>query len=90
MILLPDEYQKTVYDAEIAPNLKSGATLAFAHGFNIHYKQIVPPADVNVMMVAPKSPGHLVRRTYLEGAGTPCLIAIEQDPLGNARDLALA
>ncbi len=90
MILLPDQNQKAVYDAEIGPNLKSGDTLAFGHGFNIHYKQIVPPADVNVMMIAPKGPGHLVRRTFLEGSGVPCLIAVNQDPAGNTKDLALA
>ncbi|MFA7421710.1 MAG: ketol-acid reductoisomerase [Melioribacteraceae bacterium] len=90
MILLPDQTQKSVYDSEIAPNLKSGDTLAFGHGFNIHYKQIVPPADVNVMMIAPKGPGHLVRRTYEQGSGVPCLIAIHQDPSGTTKDLALA
>lgn len=89
MILLPDQNQKEVYDKEIAPNLKSGDTLAFGHGFNIHYKQIVPPADVNVMMIAPKGPGHLVRRTYLEGSGVPCLIAVQQNPSGSTKDLAL-
>ena len=90
MILLPDQNQKEVYDKEIAPHLKEGNTLAFAHGFNIHYKQIVPPASINVIMIAPKSPGHLVRRTYLEGTGVPCLIAIHQDADGNARNVALA
>lgn len=90
MVLLPDQVQKAVYDKEIAPYLKPGSTLAFGHGFNIHYKQIVPPADVNVMMIAPKSPGHLVRRIYLEGSGTPCLIAVHQDPSGCTKDLALA
>lgn len=90
MILLPDQNQKKVYDEEIAPYLKPGDTLAFGHGFNIHYKQIVPPADVNVMMIAPKSPGHLVRRTFQEGSGVPCLIAVYQDPSGNTKDLALA
>ena len=90
MILLPDQNQKEVYDKEIGPNLKSGDTLAFGHGFNIHYKQIVPPSNVNVMMIAPKSPGHLVRRTYLEGTGVPCLIAVHQDPSGKTKDLALA
>jgi ketol-acid reductoisomerase len=90
MVLLPDQNQKEVYDKDIAPNLKSGDTLAFAHGFNIHYKQIVPPKDINVMMIAPKSPGHLVRRTYVEGAGVPSLIAIYQDPSGKTKDLALA
>ncbi len=90
MILLPDQNQKEVYDKEIAPHLKEGNTLAFAHGFNIHYKQIVPPANINVIMIAPKSPGHLVRRTYLEGTGVPCLIAVHQDADGNARNIALA
>lgn len=90
MILLPDQTQKSVYDFEIAPNLKAGDTLAFGHGFNIHYKQIIPPADVNVMMIAPKGPGHLVRRTYEQGSGVPCLIAIHQDPSGTTKDLALA
>jgi ketol-acid reductoisomerase len=90
MILLPDQTQKAVYESEIAPNLKDGDTLAFGHGFNIHYKSIVPPANVNVMMIAPKSPGHLVRRTYEQGNGVPCLIAIHQDYTGNTLDLALA
>ncbi|MGE5398850.1 MAG: ketol-acid reductoisomerase [Ignavibacteriales bacterium] len=90
MILLPDQAQKAVYDSEIAPYLKPGSTVAFGHGFNIHYKQIVPPADINVMMIAPKSPGHLVRRTYLEGTGVPCLIAVHQDASGSTKDLALA
>ena len=90
MVLLPDQVQKQVYDNEIAPYLKSESTLAFGHGFNIHYKQIVPPANVNVMMIAPKSPGHLVRRTYLEGRGVPCLIAVHNDHSGNTKDIALA
>ncbi|MHB8580132.1 MAG: ketol-acid reductoisomerase [Ignavibacteriaceae bacterium] len=90
MILLPDQNQKAVYDADIAPYIKPGNTIAFGHGFNIHYKQIVPPKDVNVMMIAPKSPGHLVRRTFLEGSGVPCLIAIHQDPTGETKQLALA
>lgn len=90
MVLLPDQNQKEVYDKEIAPNLKLGDTIAFGHGFNIHYKQILPPADVNVMMIAPKGPGHLVRRTFLEGSGVPCLIAVHQDPSGLTKDLALA
>ncbi len=90
MVLLPDQNQKAVYDKDIAPHLKAGNTLAFAHGFNIHYKQIVPPADVNVMMIAPKSPGHLVRRTFLEENGVPNLIAVHQDPSGKTKDLALA
>jgi ketol-acid reductoisomerase len=90
MVLLPDQSQKAVYDAEIALYLEDGDTLAFGHGFNIHYKQIVPPENVNVMMIAPKSPGHLVRRTYEEGNGVPCLVAVHQDPSGNTLDLALA
>ncbi|MEK4252490.1 ketol-acid reductoisomerase [Ureibacillus sp. FSL K6-2830] len=90
MILLPDEVQKAVYEAEIAPNLEPGNALVFAHGFNIHYQQIVPPADVDVFLVAPKGPGHLVRRTYTEGAGVPALIGVYQDATGNAKNLALA
>ncbi|QBK26192.1 ketol-acid reductoisomerase [Ureibacillus thermophilus] len=90
MILLPDEAQKAVYEAEIAPNLEPGNALVFAHGFNIHYKQIVPPEDVDVFLVAPKGPGHLVRRTYTEGAGVPALIGVYQDATGNAKNLALA
>lgn len=90
MVLLPDQYQKTIYDNEIAPNLEEGNTLAFGHGFNIHYKQIVPPESVNVIMIAPKSPGHLVRRTYTEGNGVPCLIAVHQDYTGTAKEQALA
>jgi len=90
MVLLPDQVQKEVYDKEIAPNLKAESTLAFGHGFNIHYKQIVPPANINVMMIAPKGPGHLVRRTFLEGSGVPNLIAIHNDYSGNTKDLALA
>lgn len=90
MVLLPDQTQKSVYENEIAPNLAPGNTLAFGHGFNIHYKQIVPPADVNVIMIAPKSPGHLVRRTYTQGNGVPCLIAVHQDYTGDAKAQALA
>lgn len=90
MILVPDQNQKKVYDEHIAPHLKGDNTLAFAHGFNIHYKQIVPPDNVNVMMIAPKSPGHLLRRTYLEGNGVPCLIAVHQDPSQNTKEVALA
>jgi len=89
MILLPDQVQKEVYDKDIAPYVEAGNTLAFGHGFNIHYKQIVPPENVNVMMIAPKSPGHLVRRTFLQGSGVPCLIAVHNDPSGNTKDLAL-
>ncbi|MGF1493435.1 MAG: ketol-acid reductoisomerase [Microcoleaceae cyanobacterium] len=90
MILLPDEIQKTVYQNEIKPNLTAGKTLAFAHGFNIHFGQVVPPTDVDVIMIAPKGPGHLVRRTYEEGQGVPCLFAIFQDASGQARDRAMA
>ena len=90
MILLPDEKQGKIYNEEIAPNLEEGNSLVFAHGFNIHFAQIVPPAFVDVFMVAPKGPGHLVRRTYTEGAGVPCLIAVHQDASGKAKDYALA
>lgn len=90
MILLPDEVQRTVYQEEIAPNLKPGKALAFAHGFNIHFAQVIPPPFVDVLMVAPKGPGHLVRRTYEQGEGVPCLFAVFQDATGQARDRALA
>ena len=90
MVLIPDEKQADVYKTEIAPNLKSGSALAFAHGFNVHFKQIVPPADVDVFMVAPKGPGHLVRRTFVEGGGVPDVFAVEQDATGKCFDLALA
>jgi ketol-acid reductoisomerase len=90
MILLPDEVQKNIYTNEIAPNLEPGNILAFAHGFNIHFGQIVPPADVDVIMVAPKGPGHLVRRTYEQGQGVPALFAVYQDATGKARDRAMA
>lgn len=90
MILLPDEVQKTVYKNEIEPNLTEGKTLACAHGFNIHFGQIVPPANVDAIMVAPKGPGHLVRRTYEQGEGVPCLFAVSQDASGQARDRAMA
>lgn len=90
MILTPDEHQANLYRDEISPNLKSGATLAFAHGFNIHFEQIAPNGDHDVVMIAPKGPGHLVRSTYSEGGGVPCLIAVDQDASGNARDVALA
>jgi len=90
MVLLPDQNQKKVYDEEIAPGLQEGDTLAFAHGFNIHYGQIAPSENINVMMIAPKSPGHLVRRTFTEGSGVPCLIAVHQDYSGKTRELALA
>ncbi len=90
MILVPDEQQPDVYRDEIEPNLKKGAALAFAHGFNIHYGQIKPRADVDVIMIAPKGPGHLVRSTYVDGGGVPSLIAVFQDVSGKARDLALS
>lgn len=90
VILLPDELQGNIYRAEIAPNLKKGSYLMFAHGFNIHYGQIVPPADVNVFMTAPKGPGHLVRHEFVKGGGVPCLIAVQQDPAGNTKEVALA
>ena len=90
MILVPDEKQAKLYKEEIAPYLEEGNALVFAHGFNIHFKQIVPPSNVDVFMIAPKGPGHMVRRTYTEGSGVPCLIAVEQDYSGKAKDLALA
>jgi ketol-acid reductoisomerase len=90
MILIPDEKQAALYKSEIAPNLTEGKTLMFAHGFNIHFGCIVPPADVNVVMIAPKGPGHTVRSEYQVGKGVPCLIAVEQDATGNAQDLGLA
>ncbi|AFY40774.1 ketol-acid reductoisomerase [Nostoc sp. PCC 7107] len=90
MILLPDEVQKTVYKNEIEPNLEAGNVVAFAHGFNIHFGQVVPPAEVDVVMVAPKGPGHLVRRTYEQGQGVPALFAVYQNASGQARDRAMA
>ena len=90
VMLLPDELQGDIYRASVGPNLKKGAYLMFAHGFNIHFGQIVPSPDVNVFMVAPKGPGHLVRAQYVKGEGVPALIAIHQDPSGNTRDVALA
>ncbi|MDT8903472.1 ketol-acid reductoisomerase [Anaeroselena agilis] len=90
MILIPDEKQGQVYRDHIAPNLKAGAALAFAHGFNIHFSQVVPPDNIDVFMVAPKGPGHLVRRMYTEGKGVPCLMAVHQNFTGNAQELALA
>ncbi|WP_368294367.1 ketol-acid reductoisomerase [Dehalobacter sp. TBBPA1] len=89
-ILLPDETQSRIYREEIEPSLTAGKVLCFSHGFNIHFGQIVPPANVDVIMIAPKSPGHLVRRTYTEGAGTPGLIAVYQDATGNAKQIGLA
>lgn len=90
MILLPDEVQKSVYTNDIAPNLKEGDVLAFAHGFNIHFAQVVPPPHVDVVMVAPKGPGHLVRRVFQQGQGVPSLFAVYQDASGQARDRAMA
>ena len=90
MILIPDTRQAAVYDEYIAPNLKDGAMMMFAHGFNIHFNEILPPNNVDVAMVAPKAPGHRVREVFTEGAGTPGLVAVEQDASGNATALALA
>ena len=90
MILIPDEKQAALYKSEIAPNLTAGKTLMFAHGFNIHFGCIVPPADVNIVMIAPKGPGHTVRSEYQAGKGVPCLIAVEQDATGNATEIGLA
>ena len=90
MILLPDEVQKSVYKESIAPNLSAGNVLALAHGFNINFAQIVPPDDVDVVMIAPKGPGHLVRRTYEQGQGVPALFAVYQNASGKARDMAMA
>ncbi|MGH3961871.1 MAG: ketol-acid reductoisomerase [Pseudonocardiaceae bacterium] len=90
MVLAPDTKQRTIYAQDIAPNLNSGDALMFGHGFNIRYNLIKPPSDVDVAMVAPKGPGHLVRRQFVDGKGVPCLIAIEQDPTGGAQALALS
>ena len=90
MILVNDEVQAAVYAKDIAPNLEAGNALMFAHGFNIHFKQIVPPADVDVLMIAPKGPGHTVRSTYVNGKGVPCLLAVEQNATGKAVDIGLA
>ncbi len=90
MVLAPDEHQARLYREHLAPNLKQGAALAFAHGFNIHFGQIEPREDLDVIMIAPKGPGHLVRSTYQKGGGVPSLIAVHQDATGQARDLALA
>ena len=90
MILLPDEKQADIYKKQIAPNLTAGKTLAFAHGFNIHFAQIVPPNDVDVVMIAPKGPGHTVRSEYVEGKGVPCLVAVHQNATGKAMETALA
>ncbi len=90
MILMPDELQPETYAREIAPNLKAGAYLAFAHGFAIHFKKIDPADNINIFMVAPKGPGHLVRREYAAGRGVPCLLAVQQDPSGDTRAVGLA
>ncbi|ATB41250.1 ketol-acid reductoisomerase [Cystobacter fuscus] len=90
MILAPDQTQKQIYDADIAPHLTRGKALFFAHGFNIHYGQIRPPADVDVALIAPKSPGHMVRRLYQDGRGTPALIAVHQDATGKAKALGMS
>ncbi len=90
IITLPDEIQAAVYKKNIEPNLTEGKALGFCHGFNIHFKQIVPPAGIDVIMIAPKGPGHTVRSCFTEGSGVPCLIAIEKDETGSARDIALA
>jgi len=89
-ILIPDEFQAAMYEKDIAPNLTKGKTLMFSHGFNVHFKYIKPPADVDVVMIAPKAPGHTVRSEYKEGKGVPCLVAIHQDVSGNALKNALA
>ena len=90
MVLIPDERQAEMYKQNIAPHLTAGKALMFSHGFNIHYGQIVPPADVDVLMIAPKGPGHTVRSEYVEGKGVPCLIAVHQDATGKAQDIGLA
>jgi len=90
MMLMPDEHIAAAYRKDVEPNMKKGATLGFAHGFNIHFGQVIPRADLDVVMIAPKAPGHTVRNQYVQGAGTPCLIAVAQDVSGRARDLALS
>jgi ketol-acid reductoisomerase len=90
MMLMPDEHIAGVYRNQVEPHIKKGATLAFAHGFNIHYGQVVPRADLDVIMIAPKAPGHTVRGTYMQGGGVPMLIAVHQDPSKKARDIALS
>ncbi len=90
MVLLPDELQPYIYQESIKPNLQAGNAIAFAHGFNVHFSQVVPPSDVDVFLVAPKGPGHLVRRTYEDGGGVPALYGVLQDVTGNAKELALA
>jgi ketol-acid reductoisomerase len=90
MVVVPDQTAKSVYDESIKQHMKSGKTLMFAHGFNIHFNQVVPPKDVDVSMIAPKAPGHMVRDIFTEGSGSPALLAIHQDASGHARDIALA
>ncbi|MGE0776203.1 MAG: ketol-acid reductoisomerase, partial [Sphingomonadaceae bacterium] len=90
MILAPDEHQAAIYNDDLAPNLKPGAAVAFAHGLNVHFGLIEPKADIDVFMIAPKGPGHTVRSEYQRGGGVPCLIAIHQDASGNAHDVALS
>ena len=90
MILTPDETQRAIYENDVKPNLKKGKAILFAHGFNIHFSQILPPDDIDVLMVAPKGPGHTVRSTYVAGKGVPCLVAVEQDATGHAYQTALA
>jgi ketol-acid reductoisomerase len=90
MMLMPDEHIAATYRQEVEPNMKKGATLGFAHGFNIHFGQVIPREDLDCVMIAPKAPGHTVRSTYTQGGGTPCLIAVAQDKSGRARDLALS
>ncbi|HCU23576.1 MAG TPA: ketol-acid reductoisomerase, partial [Deltaproteobacteria bacterium] len=90
MIVIPDEHQKDLYNKHLKDNLKKGAALFFAHGFNIHFKRIVPRPDLDVILIAPKGPGHLVRDQYKEGKGVPCLIAVEQNSGGKAKEIGLA
>lgn len=90
MMLVPDQFAKGIYDESVAPNLAGGNALAFAHGFNIHFGRVVPPGSVDVFMVAPKGPGHLLRRTFTEGIGTPALVAVHQDASGKAKETAIA
>ena len=90
MLLLPDEVMADIYNKEIAPHMKEGATLLFAHGFNVHFNEIVPSEDLNVAMIAPKGPGHLLRRTYVDDSGMPCLVAVHQDSSGKTHEIAMS
>src|SRR3546814_10878473 len=90
MVLAPDEHQAAIYNDDLKDNLKPGAALAFAHGLNVHFGLIEPPADIDVIMIAPKVPGHTVRSEYVRGGGVPCLIAVDEDASGHAHDIALA